>query len=143
MSGISHLFSGMRASSSGLAAERIRLDVIAKNLANAETTRTPEGTPYRRQEVWFEPLLQRAENGAVEVRGVKVGGVQSDFATAMERILSPGHPDADADGYVTMPNVNTTHEMVDLISASRAYEANLSAQESFVAMAERALRLAQ
>lgn len=143
MSGISHLFSGMRASSSGLAAERIRLDVIARNLANAETTHTPEGTPYRRQEVWFEPMLQRAENGAVEVHGVKVGGVQSDFATPMERILNPGHPDADSDGYVTMPNVNTTHEMVDLISASRAYEANLSAQESFVAMAERALRLAQ
>lgn len=143
MSGISHLFSGMRASSSGLAAERIRMDVIARNLANAETTRTPEGVPYRRQTVWFESLLQRAEDGRVEVAGVKVGGVRPDWAAPMERVLNPGHPDADGQGYVTMPNVNTTHEMVDLISASRAYEANLAAQESFVAMAERALRLAQ
>ena len=143
MSGISNLFSGMRASSSGLAAERIRLDVIARNLANAETTRTPEGVPYRRQTVWFEPLLQRAEDGSMQVSGVKVGGVNSDYASPMERILNPGHPDADAQGYVTMPNVNTTAEMVDLISASRAYEANLSAQESFIQMAERALRLAQ
>lgn len=143
MSGISDLFSGMRASSSGLAAERTRLDIIAKNLANAETTHTPEGVPYRRQSVWFEPLLQRAETGKLEVVGVKVGGVQPDYASPMERILNPGHPDADGAGYVTMPNVNTTHEMVDLISASRAYEANLTAQESFIAMAERALRLAQ
>jgi flagellar basal-body rod protein FlgC len=143
MSGLSQLFSGMRASSSGLAAERARLDVIAKNLANAETTRTPEGVPYRRETVWFEPLLQRAEDGKSQVIGVKVGGVRPDFTTTMPRVLNPGHPDADSQGYVTMPNINTTNEMVDLISASRAYEANLSAQESFVQMAERALRLAQ
>ncbi|MCK6445918.1 MAG: flagellar basal body rod protein FlgC [Planctomycetes bacterium] len=142
MGGISHLFSGMRASSSGLAAERLRMDVIARNLANAETTHTPEGVPYRRQVVWFESMLERAEGGP-EVVGVKVRGVQPDMVSPMEKVLNPGHPDADASGYVTMPNVNTTHEMVDLISASRAYEANLSAQESFVSMAERALRMLQ
>jgi flagellar basal-body rod protein FlgC len=143
MSGIQNLFSGMRASSSGLAAERIRMDVIAKNLANAQTTHTPEGGPYRRQTVWFEPLLQRAENGQMEIGGVRVAKVAPDLVTPMERVHNPGHPDADQNGDVTMPNVNPVQEMVDLISASRAYEANLNAQDTFVAIAERALRLAQ
>lgn len=143
MSGIGSLFSGMRASSSGLAAERIRMDVIAKNIANAQTTRTPEGGPYRRQVVFFEPILERAQNGQTEIQGVRVSKVGEDRTSVPERVFNPSHPDADPDGYVTMPNVNTTQEMVDLISASRAYEANLAAQESFVSMAERALRLLQ
>lgn len=137
------MFSGMRASSSGLAAERIRMDVIAKNIANAQTTRTPEGGPYKRQVVFFEPILERARNGQTEIEGVRVSKVAEDRTSAPERVFNPAHPDSDPDGYVTMPNVNTTQEMVDLISASRAYEANLAAQESFVSMAERALRLLQ
>jgi flagellar basal-body rod protein FlgC len=143
MDGIGQLFTGMRASATGLSAERIRIDVIAKNLANAETTRTPSGGPYRRQVVHFEPLLRRLANGREEAAGVRVARVTDDMQTPMERIFDPHHPDADAAGYVTMPNVNATREMADLITAMRAYEANLSAQEAYMRMAERALRLAQ
>jgi flagellar basal-body rod protein FlgC len=143
MEGIGQLFTGMRASATGLSAERIRIDVIAKNLANAETTRTPSGGPYRRQVVHFEPLLRRLADGREEAAGVRVARVTDDMETPMERSFDPRHPDADAAGYVTMPNVNATREMADLITAMRAYEANLSAQEAYVRMAERALRLAQ
>jgi flagellar basal-body rod protein FlgC len=143
MSGIDPLFAGMRASSSGLAAERVRIDVIAKNIANAQTTHTPEGGPYRRQVVSFAPILERAESGRREVTGVRVESVAPDRATPFERVFDPDHPDADATGWLAMPNVNTTTEMVDLITATRSYEANLTAQELFIAMAERALRLAQ
>jgi len=143
MDGIGKLFSGMRAAASGLAAERIRIDVIARNIANAETTRTPEGGPYVRQVVSFEPLLERAADGRAQAAGVRVASVEPDRSTPMERVFDPQHPDADAHGFVLLPNVNTTQEMADLITAMRAYEANLSVQESFVRMAERALRLVQ
>jgi flagellar basal-body rod protein FlgC len=137
------LFSGLRTSASGLAAERTRIDVIARNIANAHTTRTPEGGPYRRQVVLFEPLLQKLERGRSEVAGVRVSGVEDDRSTPFEQVHDPAHPDADEHGMVLLPNVNATREMADLITAMRAYEANLSAQDSFVRMAERALRLAQ
>jgi len=144
MDGIRRLFTGMRASSSGMSAERVRIDVIAKNLANAEVTRMPDGSgPYRRQLVRFEPILQKAEDGKDTVAGVRVAGVEPDTRTPFERVRMPGHPDADADGYVTMPNVNPTLEMADMITAMRAYEANVNAADAFVKMAERALRLAQ
>ena len=143
MEGIGNLFGGMRASATGLSAERIRIDVIAKNLANAETTRTPSGGPYRRQVVHFEPLLRRAQDGSLRSIGVRAARVADDTSTPMEEVYNPNHPDADAKGFVTMPNVNATREMADLITAMRAYEANLSAQEAFVRMAEQALRLAQ
>ena len=140
---LSKLFSGMRISASGLAAERARADVIARNIANAHTTRTPEGGPYRRQLVRFEPLLQRLEGGGTQPGGVRVAAVTPDMASPMERVFDPSHPDADPQGFVLMPNVNATLEMTDMITAMRAYEANISVQESFVSMAERALRLAQ
>ena len=143
MDGIGNLFSGMRASATGLSAERIRIDVIARNLANAETTRTPSGGPYRRQVVHFEPLLRRAQDGSLQSVGVRAARVTDDTSTALEQVFNPSHPDADAKGFVTMPNVNATREMADLITAMRAYEANLSAQEAFVRMAEQTLRLAQ
>ncbi len=143
MQGIFSLFAGLRSAASGLSAERARVDVIARNLANAHTTRTPEGGPYRRQVVRFEPILQRAADGQTRTAGVRVVGVESDTATPFERVFDPGHPDADAQGLVTMPNVNAALEMADLITAMRAYEANAAMQESFVQMAERALRLAQ
>jgi flagellar basal-body rod protein FlgC len=143
MSGVGNLFSGMRASATGLSAERVRIDIIAKNLANAGTTRTPSGGPYRRQVVHFEPLLRRAQDGRLESIGVRAARVTDDTSTPMEQVFNPSHPDADAKGFVTMPNVNATREMADLITAMRAYEANLSAQEAFVRMAEQALRLAQ
>jgi flagellar basal-body rod protein FlgC len=143
MDGIQRLFAGMRAASSGLSAERQRIDVIAKNLANAHTTRTEGGGPYRRELVLFEPLLRKDAQGAAQVAGVKVAGVVPDTGTPFEQVFDPGHPDADARGIVLLPNVNATREMADLITAMRAYEADIAMQESFVQMAERALRLAQ
>jgi flagellar basal-body rod protein FlgC len=91
----------------------------------------------------FAPILARLSDGRVRTEGVRVAGVEQDTSTPFERIHDPDHPDADAQGYVSMPNVNTAREMADLITAMRAYEANASVQESFVQMAERALRLAQ
>jgi flagellar basal-body rod protein FlgC len=143
MNGIQKLFQGMRASSSGMAAERVRIDVVAKNLANAEVTSGPDGKAYQREVVRFAPILQRAEDGKKIVTGVRVAAIEKDTRTPFERVRIPGHPDADANGWVTMPNVNPTLEMADLITAVRAYEANANAAETFTRMAERALRLAQ
>ena len=145
MNAFDRLFSGMRIVSSGLSAERKRIDVIAENIANARTTKTLEGTPYRRKMVVFEPLLERAygrgRSGASTVGGVQVPRVLEDHSSDFERILEPGHPDADANGMVAYPNVNTVMEMADLITALRAYEANITAQENFVRIAERTLQL--
>lgn len=143
MNGIEKLFSGMRISATGLSAERLRIDVIAENIANARTTRTPEGGPYRRKVVAFEPLLQRAFGSEVHAVGVRVSQVMPDYSTDFERVQDPGHPDAGPDGMVAYPNVNTVLEMADLVAALRAYEANLTAQENFMRMAERALELAR
>jgi flagellar basal-body rod protein FlgC len=143
MDGAQGLFSGLRTSSTGLAAERTRIDVIARNIANANTTSTPEGGPYCRQVVRFEPLLRKVEGGGTEILGVRVADVEPDRTTPFEEVYDPSHPDADENGMVLLPNVNATREMADMITAVRAYEANLSAQESFVRMAERALRMAQ
>ena len=143
MSGIENLFSGMRISASGLSAERTRMDVIAENIANARTTRTPEGGPYRRKIVEFEPLLQESLMGEDRSVGVGVSRVMPDLETPFERVLDPSHADAGPDGFVEYPNVNTVLEMADLITAMRAYEANLTAQENFVRMAERALQIAR
>lgn len=140
MSGTDGFFSGMRIAASGLSAERERMDVIAENLANARTTRTPEGGPYRRKVVLFEPLLSEVE-GEERTLGVQAARVEVDSASDFERVLDPGHPDAGPDGIVLYPNVNTVMEMADLITAMRAYEANLTAQENFTRMAERALDL--
>jgi len=146
MDGIRSLFRGFRATASGMTAERIRMDVIARNIANANTTRMPgssEPNPYRRQVVHFAPILHELEGGKQEVRGVRVTEIAPDTTTPFEEIPDPTHPDADENGIVRMPNVNTMKEMADLMTAVRAYEANLKAQDSFVRMAERALRLAQ
>ena len=145
MDGTNGFFTGMRICASGLTAERERMDVIAENLANARTTRTPDGGPYRRKIVLFEPILQEVEGdddeSGVRMAGVKATRVGVDRVTDFERVLDPGHPDAGPDGMVVYPNVNTVMEMADLITAMRAYEANLTAQENFVRMAERALDL--
>jgi flagellar basal-body rod protein FlgC len=144
MSNLGDVFRGFRISSSGLSAERTRINVIASNIANAHTTRMPgsEGpTPYQRQVVHFEPILER-HAGRVTPMGVRVTHVGHDNHTPFEEINDPSHPDA-VDGVVRYPNVNATKEMADLITAMRAYEANLKAQESFVRMAERALRIAR
>lgn len=143
MDGVNKLFGGMRVAATGMSAERVRIDTVARNIANATLTKTPEGTPYRRQVVEFEPLLVRAANGQQVNGGVRVRAVSEDMSTPFERVNLPDHPDADASGWVSFPNVNTTREMADLITAVRAYEANMEAQDSFVRMAERALRLLQ
>ncbi|MCS7172061.1 MAG: flagellar basal body rod protein FlgC [Armatimonadetes bacterium] len=124
------LFRAMETSASALTAERVRMEVIAGNLANANTTRGPEG-PYRRKVVLFAPLVNRflASLGPVavgEARGVVVAGIVEDLSPP-RRVYDPGHPDADPEGFVTLPNVNPAVEMVDLIASARAYEANVVA----------------
>ena len=144
MSGFDNLFSGLRASSSGLSAERVRMDVIAENIANSRTTKTADGGPYRRQLVRFEPILNEAGGGLKpETMGVRAAGIEPDTETPFGFVHDPGHPDADVNGYVHYPNVNTVIEMTDLITAMRAYEANLAVQQNFLQMAERALQLAR
>lgn len=129
-------------SASALAAQRARMNVIAENLANADTTRTPEGGPYRRRKIVFEtqggdfPSLLDVDAG----RGVRAVGVV-DAQTPFRRVYQPGHPDADPDGYVTLPNVNPVMEMVDLMAATRAYEANVTAIQALKSMMQKALEL--
>lgn len=139
------LFDAFDASGSGLSAERLRMDVTAENLANAQSTRTANGSgPYRRKEV----VLQQADTGGRSsfaeslqaARGVRVAGIVED-QTPLRKVYDPGHPDADKDGYVTMPNVNAVTEMTDLIGASRAYEANVTAMQTAKSMFTRTLDL--
>jgi flagellar basal-body rod protein FlgC len=119
------------------------MEVAATNIANAETTRTDSGGPYRRQQVVFSTLLNGAMGGARSADGL--GGVQIAEVTPdnseLPRVHAPGHPDADADGYVTYPNVQVSHEMVDLMTAARAYEANLKSIQAFKSMTEQSLAL--
>jgi len=138
------LFSVFDISSSGLAAERMRMNVIATNLANANTTRTPEGGPYRRQLVVFSTALaeelQRARDKGGDLGGVKVLEVVRS-TEPFQRVFRPGHPDADKDGYVLMPNVNPVYEMTDMMTATRAYEANLAVVNTFREMLSRTLAI--
>jgi len=143
MNSIDSLFRGMRAAGSGLRAERTRMDTIAENLASAQVTSTPEGGPYRRKVVSFEALMVAGSNGEMYASGVGVATVGRDMDTPFETVHMPGHADADASGMVRMPNVNAVTEMADMITSMRAYEANLSSQEGFVRMAQRALELAR
>lgn len=135
-------------SASALTAEKLRMDVISKNIANVNTTRTAEGTPYRRQTVVFQDAgsnipfsqyLSDASKGLIG-GGVKVKGIVED-QSPFKLVYEPGHPDADADGYVKMPNVEIMNEMVNMITASRAYEANITALNSTKGMAMKALEI--
>jgi flagellar basal-body rod protein FlgC len=135
------ILSATDVSASGLAAERLRMEIVAQNLANANTTRTAEGGPYRRCDVIFATSLDDAIAGtsdATAARGVEVVEVAQDMSDLPEVYL-PGHPDADENGFVQMPNVQPAREMVDLIAASRGYEANLRVLRTFKEMAEQAL----
>jgi len=140
--------SALRISSSGLAAERTRVNLAASNLANAESTRGPDGQPYRRLDPVLEAvpfgdqLSQAGAPGEASPLGVRVARVQQDAGPG-KRVFSPSHPDADAQGFVTLPNVNPVHEVVNLLSASRAYDANASAVETLKTMAQRALDIAR
>jgi flagellar basal-body rod protein FlgC len=144
------MFDGLEISASGLTAERMRMDVVAQNLANAQTTRGADGQPYRRQEVVLQERTPTsgfgaALAGAMGGRTGTPGGVQvSQIAqdpTPLKHVYDPGHPDADADGYVQMPNVDSVSEMVDLISAQRAYEANVTAMQAAKQMFSKTLEL--
>ena len=137
------LLPSVRISSSGLDAENLRMEVAANNAANAQTTHGANGKPFRRQEVVFAAELQHAINGqpqAKDLNGVKVQSVVEDTREPI-KVFRPGHPDADADGYVSMPNVNPVEEMVSMMSASRAYDANLAAIKSATDMARKALEI--
>lgn len=141
MGPLDKLFGGMRIASTGLKAERVRVDTIAKNIANARVTKLPDtGEAYRRELVDLAPLVKQTDQGK-EVMGVTVRGTLQDTTTPFQEVRDPSHPDADANGIVRYPNVNTVQEMADLITAVRAYEANLSIQDSFERIADRALRL--
>jgi flagellar basal-body rod protein FlgC len=142
-------------SASGMTAERLRMDVVANNLANVNTTRTPGGGPFRRQQVAFAPASatfgetlagvaaegDAAEDGPAAARGgVQVTGIVPD-QRPFKRVYQPGHPDADRQGYVSLPNVDTVTEMVDMMSATRAYEANVAAVGAVKGMAMKALEI--
>ncbi len=140
------LFDSIDASASALTAERMRMDVVAENLANAQTTRGADGTPYKRKSV---VLQQISESGtsfdallgkqmSKSSHGVEVTGISED-TTPGKRVYDPGHPDADKDGYITLPNVNSVTEMVDLITAQRAYESNVTAMQTAKTMFARTL----
>jgi flagellar basal-body rod protein FlgC len=131
---------------SGLTAERLRMDVTAENLANAQTTRAGNGQPYQRQEVvlqqvgGFGATLAGALNSRPAPGGVTVAGIVGD-PTPDKLVYDPGHPDANAQGYVRMPNVNPVTEMVDLISESRSYEADVTAMQTAKSMYTKTLDL--
>jgi len=131
------IFRAMDISASGLTAERLRLDIIASNISNVNSTRTPGGGPYRRKMPVFAENTGLAE--AVP-GGVRVTSVQEDL-TPSKRVHDPGHPDADSDGYVLMPNVETVKEMVDMVTAMRAYEANATVIGAAKSLAAKALEI--
>jgi flagellar basal-body rod protein FlgC len=141
--------SAMHVSASGLSAERTRVNVATSNLANAESTRGPDGKPYKRQDPVFEAVALAPAMGEA---GLSAGGAQPmavrvsqivDDQSPGRRVYSPGHPDADGDGFVTLPNVNPIHEVTNLMSASRGFEANATAMETLKTMAQRALDIAR
>jgi len=127
------MFKAMEISASGLQAEWMRTQVIANNIANAETTQTPEGGPYRRREIVFSTVLD-------QLNGVQVKGVVSSTAPP-RKVYDPGHPDADSEGFVSMPDIKLPLEMVDMLAASRAYQANLAMIRNFKSVAEETIKL--
>lgn len=133
------LFDAIGIAGSGLTAERIRMDVTAENLANAQTTRGPGGAPYRRQEVVLQQRGGASFSGALSQAqasspgGVEVAGIVSD-ATPDQQVYDPGNPEANAKGYVSMPNVSTVTEMTDLISESESYQSDVTAMQTAKSM---------
>jgi flagellar basal-body rod protein FlgC len=142
------LFSALSVGASGMAAQRARAEVLVENLANAETTRTPEGGPYRRKDLVFESTAVSSPFASVfsaEIQspgGVAVAGMITDMSEPERRYL-PGHPDADKDGYVGYPKINPAEDMVDLMGAARGYEANVAAINAVKDMIQRSLDLAR
>ena len=142
------LFQSFNISASGMTAERFRTDIIAENIANVNSTSTPDGEPYRRKIVTFAERevtsfsqFYSASKNALVGNGVKVTKVKEDYETDFIKEYDPSHPDADENGYVSYPNVNTVTEMTNLIDATRAYEANTTAFNASKAMAEKGLAI--
>ena len=142
------MFKSMQISASGMTVQRLRMDVIAQNVANMNTTRTADGGPYRRrlvavqeniESIPFSQHLARSRD-AFRGKGVKATAIVED-PTPFKRVYDPGHPDADEEGYVLMPNVDTLKEMVDMISATRSYEANVTAFNAAKSMAIKGLEI--
>jgi flagellar basal-body rod protein FlgC len=155
------MFRSLSISATGLSAQRRRIDVIATNIANAETTRTEEGGPYQRQRVALEPKAYTPDGGLLEAGkffptgqpagefplppfetegGVRVAGVEAD-ATEGPLVYDPSHPDANEEGYVRMPNVNLTDEIVDMMESRRMYEANVTVFQAVKNMLQRATQI--
>ncbi|WP_213974455.1 flagellar basal body rod protein FlgC [Tepidanaerobacter acetatoxydans] len=139
-------FNSLDISASGLTAQRFRLDTISNNIANANTTRTEEGGPFQRERVVFQ---ERNTTGSFsnyldqqKPAGVKVVAIEKDTAP-FKALYDPTHPDADPSGYVMLPNVNIVTEMVDMISATRSYEANVTAINSAKSMMSKALEISK
>jgi len=149
------MFGGIDAAASGLTAERLRMDVISNNIANVNSTRTVDGGPFKRKYVVFQPreaeknsfsaMLEGAMNKGSKNRagdGVRAIGIGTDDSMG-KLVYDPGHPDANADGYVELPNVDIVTEMVDMITASRAYEANVTTINAAKSMAQQALNISK
>jgi len=138
------LFTSLQVSASGMAAQRARAEVLVENMANAETTRTPDGGPYRRKDVVFTTDLQASPFSAVFqnelASGVKVADITVDDRPPEMRYM-PGHPDADTNGYVAYPRMNPAEEMVDLMDASRSYQGNVAAMSAVKDMINRSIDL--
>jgi flagellar basal-body rod protein FlgC len=141
------LFSVLSVSASGMAAQRTRAELLVQNMANSETTRTPEGGPYRREDAVFQSAPQTSPFSAVfqtemssGVNGVEVSEVVQDSSDPEKRYM-PGHPDADADGYVAFPNVKPAEDMVDLLSAQRGFQANVAAMTAIKDMINHSIDL--
>jgi flagellar basal-body rod protein FlgC len=141
------LFSVLSVSASGMTAQRTRAELIIQNLANSETTRTPEGGPYRRQDAVFQSAPQTSSFSSIfqveltqGVTGVEVADVIQDPSEGEKR-YQPGHPDADKDGYVSYPNVNPAEDMVDLLGAQRGFEGNVAAMTAIKDMIQRSIDL--
>jgi flagellar basal-body rod protein FlgC len=140
------LFSAISVGASGMAAQRQRAELLVENLANAETTRTPEGGPYRRKDAVFEssdissPFASVFSTQLEGQGGVAVSEIVTDTSDPEKRYM-PGHPDADADGYVAFPHINPAEDMVDLMGAARGYEANVAAISAVKDMIQRSLDL--
>jgi flagellar basal-body rod protein FlgC len=141
------LFSVLSVSASGMAAQRTRAELLVQNLANSETTRTPEGGPYRRRDAEFQSAPQTSPFSAIfqtemtdGVNGVEVAKVVEDASEPAKRYM-PGHPDADKDGYVAFPNMNPAEDMVDLLSAQRGYQGNVAAMAAIKDMIQHSIDL--
>ena len=138
---------GMNVSASGMSAQRLRLDIISQNIANVNTTRDENGNAYRRKTVVFAEKDMSSFGNILQYTagttgdGVKVTEIAEDTETEMRKVYDPSHPDADEDGYVTYPNVNTVQEMTDMIDATRAYEANVTAFNATKNMALKGLEV--